>query len=267
MKRIWTPMAFLALVTLTVLKPNLSAQSLQLEVSFDERSGGLLSLMKIPEVNLPQLTGMVIYTDWGILRPEHYEPIGSQNENKPKVSEKTLGRTKLVIVEGKLKDKQSQPSGLRYRVVHRLNPNTLSLDIFLSAERTFKSMRGFLAVMLNFKGANEWFAHTQKGWMFAEIVSDGRLFQSIDTPIDSNNPILGVANSKTGWAIALTLKKIEPKDSIENVLIHANRQGSGGIFLAWCDGISMREMGAGETWFVSFTLKLLRTGELTLSGW
>lgn len=221
----------------------------------------------MPEVDSPKLVGMAVYTDWGILRPGRYELVGSQNERNAKITQQNLDGSKLVTVEGQLKDKESQPCGLRYRVVYRLEDDKLAMDISLIAEKDFASMHGFLATVFNFVGANEWFALTKKGWVFSEIAYDGRVFQSSQTPLDDQKPIVGIANSKTVWAIMLALKRVEPEESVDNVLIHANPQGSGGIFIAWCDGISARRMSKGETWQVSLTAKFVRLDELGLLEW
>lgn len=261
MKRFWAIAIILTFATAEIAR-NQPFNSPQWVVLFREQSGGLLGLLQLPHLDSPRLTGMAIYTDFGILRPSRYEPVGSQHEHNPKVSERTIGDTKVISVEGKLKDSKGEPCGLKYLVAHRVFRDAIELDISLFAERTFKPMNGFLAVVLNFSGANEWFARTQKGWLFAEIHNDGRVFQSTQTPLANNAPTLGIANSKTGWSIVLTLKDFKPKDSIDNVLIHANPQGSGGIFLAWCDGVSTKSMETGEVWQISATLKFLLIDQL-----
>lgn len=257
-------MLAIVLTLLATIKgaPNQTAKWPQLEIAFRKQSGGLLSLLRFPETDLPSLTGMTIYTDWGILRPERHEPIGSQNEFSPKVIEQIFDGSRFVTVEGQLKDSQGQPCGLRYQVVHKLVANTLTVDISLKAERNFNSMHGFLAAMLTFSGANEWFARTKKGWVFADILREGRVFQSAHTPLDDKEPTIGIANFKSGLAIALTIKEVEPKDILENVLIHANFKGIGGIFIAWCDGILGKEMKIGEIWRIFLILKFLRLNEL-----
>lgn len=226
-------------------------------VSFQQQSGGLLNLLCRPNLEAPKVTGMAIYTDWGILKPDRYEPVGSQNERNPKASEFVSDGEKVVIVEGQLKDRQGQPCGLKYRIVHRFALDEVTMEIVLGAERNFRSMRGFLAAMLNFAEAPEWFAYTEKGWIFAETRYDGRVFQSANEPLDKNKSVLGVANPKTGSALVLTLKGSKPEDGLDNVFIHANPQGSGGIFFAWCDGIATREMDAGDEWRVSVKLSFV----------
>ncbi|MFN3421187.1 MAG: hypothetical protein ACK40X_05635 [Armatimonadota bacterium] len=262
MKRCWILSIFSALVaTLSFALSREPAQT-QWLVSFQRESGGLLSLLRHLNLEAPRITGMVIYTDWGILKPDRYEPIGSQNEREPKVSEVVSSGEKFIIVEGQLKDRNGQPCGLKYRVVHKFAHAEVAMDVTLRAERDFQSMRGFLATMLNFTGATEWFACTQKGWLFAEIGRDGRVFQSAHNPLDTNSPTLGVANSQTGLALVLTLKNAEPEESLDNVFIHANPTGSGGIFLAWCDGIGMREMKIGDEWRISVNLSFTRLDKL-----
>lgn len=228
--------------------------------SFQRQFGGLLSLLSLPNLKAPKVTGMAIYTDWGILRPDRYELVGSQNEREPMVREQSVNGERVVVVEGKLKDRQGQPCGLRYRVVHLLSANELTAEISLLAESDFQSMRGFLAAMFSFSEAPEWFARTEKGWLFAETKHEGRVFQSAHNPLNKNKPILGVANSETGWALVLTLKEAKP-DDIDNVLIHANPKGSGGVFFAWCDGIATKEMNAGEEWRISVKLGFVRLDE------
>ena len=263
MKRILalaTSLALLVTFSLALKREPNPAQPKWL-ISFQQQSGGLLKLLCPPNSEAPKVIGMAIYTDWGILRPDRYEPVGSQNEHAPKVQETVSNGERVVIVEGKLKDRQGQPCGLKYRVVHRFSPDRLTMEISLGAERDFKSMRGFLATMLNFAGAPEWFARTRKGWLFAEPRYDGRVFQSAHEPLDKDKPMLGVANPKTGWALALTLKEIKP-DELDNAFIHANPEGSGGIFFAWCDGITTKEMSAGDEWRISLELSFTRLEEL-----
>lgn len=262
MKRFWvlaTALAVFATFSLSLKREPVQTEWL---VSFQRQSGGLLNLLCRPNLEAPKVTGMAIYTDWGILRPDRYEPVGSQNEREPRVTETASERERVVIVEGKLKDRQGQPCGLKYRVVHRFAPDGVAMEISLGAERSFKSMRGFLATMLNFAGAPEWFARTEKGWLFAETRRDGRVFQSSQEPLDKSNPTLGVANPKTGWALVLTLENVKPEDSLDNVLIHANPQGSGGIFFAWCDGITTKEMNPNDEWRISVRLSFVRLDKL-----
>ncbi len=262
MKRSWILTIFSALVATLSFALNREPVQTQWLISFQRESGGLLSLLCHPDLEAPKVTGMAIYTDWGILKPDRYEIVGSQNERKPKVSEEISSGEKFVIVEGRLKDRNGQPCGLKYRVVHKFAHDEVVMDVTLKAERDFQSMRGFLATMLNFAGATEWFACTQKGWLFAEISRDGRVFQSAHDPLDTNNPTLGVANPKTGLALILTLKNAEPEESLDNVFIHANPTGSGGIFLAWCDGIATREMKVGDEWKISISLSFTRLDRL-----
>lgn len=207
-------------------------------------------------------TGMAIYTDWGILNPERYEPVGSQNERNPKVKEQVIEGKRLLVVEGELKDKQGQHCGLSYQVAYALERDKVEVDIAIKSARSFPTMNGFLATVINFSGVTEWFARIRKGWIFAEITSDKRVFQSAQTPLDDNLPTLGIANSRTGLAIVLTLKETTPADSLDNVIIHANPSGNGGLFLAWCDGIRVRKMGEGESWKVSVQLQFLRLDKM-----
>lgn len=262
MKRVWVLTTILVLFATFSLASKREPVQTNWLISFQRQSGGLLNLLSLPDLEAPKVTGMAIYTDWGILRPDRYEPVGSQNERDPKVRETVSDSERVVIVEGKLKDRQGQPCGLKYRVVHRFNPDGLTMEISLGAERDFKSMRGFLATMLNFAGAPEWFARTPKGWLFAETSHDGRVFQSAHEPLDKNKPVLGVANPKTGWALVLTLENVKPDDSLDNVFIHANPQGSGGIFIAWCDGITTKEMSTDDEWRVSAKLSFARLDQL-----
>jgi len=267
MRRIAVSLILALLAAFSLVETQQAAKAFRQHIVFQPQFGGLLSLFRHPEIEAPKLTGMAIYTDWGILRPERYEVVGSQNERNPKVNEQKSDGVHLVSVEGQLKDKQGQPCGLSYRVVHRLDADALMLDISLSAERPFPSMNGFLATVLNFAGANEWFACTQKGWVFAEIAEDKRVFQSAQTPLPSTGgaSTLGVANSKTGLALKVTLTKVEPEDGLDNVLIHANPNGTGGIFFAWCDGITVRRMEAGDSWRLSLKIQILTLDNL-LSG-
>ena len=262
MKRFWA-LAVISVVAFSLaLNRGLEPAEPQLLVSFHRQSGGLLSLLSLPKLEAPKVTGMAIYTDWGILKPDRYEPVGSQNEHDPKLNETSSNGGRMVTAEGRLKDRRGQPCGLKYLVVHRISPDEATVEISLEAERDFRAMHGFLATVLNFSGATEWFARTSKGWLFAEIRSDGRVFQSAHTPLDKDKPVLGVSNPETGWALALTLKDVKPDNSLDNVLIHANPEGSGGVFFAWCDGITVREMSAGEEWRVSVKLKFVRLEEL-----
>lgn len=267
MKRVWVHAIVLAFAITVSVTPHQSFKSQQWHINFQEQSGGLLSLLQLPQVELPKLVGMAIYTDWGILQPGRYEPVSSQNERNPKVSKGNIGGTKFVTVEGELKDNQGKPQGFRYRVVYWVYTDALKVDISLTAERSFKSMHGFLATMLNFVGADEWLALTQKGWFFAEITKDGRVFQSAHTPLDKGKQILGLANSKTGWGITLKLGEFKPNDNFENVFIHASPKGFGSIFIAWCDGISEKSMEAGDTWQFSAKLKFLRLDEIVSTEW
>lgn len=205
---------------------------------------------------------MTIYTDWGILNPGRYEPVGSQNERNPKVKELAIKGKRLLVVEGELKDKQGQHCGLSYQVTYVLERDKVEMDIAVKSARSFPTMNGFLATMINFSGATEWFARIREGWLFAEMIADKRVFQSAQTPLDNNFPTLGIANSKTGLAIVLTLKEITPADSLDNVIIHANPSGNGGLFLAWCDGIRVRKMEEGESWRVSVQIQFLRLDEM-----
>jgi hypothetical protein len=270
MRRIGVSVIVALLATLSLIESHESQQVVKTSqwfIAFQPRSGGLLSLFRHPEIEAPGLTGMAIYTDWGILHPGRYEVVGSQNERNPKVIEQRNEEVRLVSVEGQLKDKQGQPCGLSYRVVHRLDASALTLDINLSAEHLFPSMNGFLAAVLNFAGANEWFVRTQKGWVFAEIAEDKRVFQSAQMPLPTTDgaSTLGVANSKTGLALGATLNKVEPEDGLDNVIIHANPNGIGGIFFAWCDGITMRRMEAGDNWRLLLKVQILILDDL-LSG-
>ena len=267
MRRIWVSLIVTLLAALSLVEPQQATKTFRWHIAFQPQSGGLLSLFRHPEIEAPRLTGMAVYTDWGILRPERYEVVGSQNERNPKVTERKNNGVHLVSVEGQLKDKQGQPCGLSYRVVHRVDADALTLDISLSAERSFPSMNGFLAAVLNFAGVNKWFAHTQKGWVFAEIAEDKRVFQSAQMPFPATDgaSTLGVANSKTGLALRVTLNKVEPEDGLDNVIIHANPNGTGGIFFAWCDGITVRRMEAGDNWRLSLKVQILPLDNL-LSG-
>ncbi|MCS7191676.1 MAG: hypothetical protein NZ937_01670 [Armatimonadetes bacterium] len=267
MKRVWIVALVLFSTAVAKLTSNQSVNPYQWNISFEKHFGGLLSLLQIQHLDSPKVIGMRIYTDWGILRPGRYEPVGSQNEQSPKIIQKVSGNEKILAVEGQLKNKQGQPCGLRYQVEHRFGFNELTMKISLIAEHTFNFMHGFLAMAMNFSGANEWFACTQKGWLFANIANDGRVFQSTQNPLMDDRKIIGVANSKTGWAIVFKLLDFTPEDSVENVLIHASPQGSGGIFIAWCDGASAKAMKTGETWQVSLKLKFLRIEELISSEW
>lgn len=262
MKRGWILAIFSVLVALLSFTPSQETLQTQWLVSFQSQSGGLLHLLRHPNFESPKVTGMAIYTDWGILKPDRYEPVGSQNEREPKVSERVSNGEKVVIVEGQFKDRNGQPCGLKYRVVHKFAHAKVAMDITLKAERNFQSMLGFLAAMLNFAGATEWFACTQNGWLFAEIGRDGRVYQSVHNPLDTNSPTLGVANPKTGLALVLTLKNAEPEESLDNLFIHANPTGSGGIFFAWCDGITTREMKAEDEWRISVNLSFTQLDKL-----
>ncbi|MEJ7613094.1 MAG: hypothetical protein SQA66_05585 [Candidatus Fervidibacter sacchari] len=259
MRRVWVSLILTLLAVLSLIESQQATKTFQWHIVFQPQSGGLLSLFRHPEIEAPRLTGMAIYTDWGILKPGRYEVVGSQNERNPKINERKSDGVHLASVEGQLKDKQGQPCGLSYRVVHRLDADALMLDISLSAERSFPSMNGFLATVLNFAGANEWFACTQKGWVFAEITEDKRVFQSAQTPLPStgSDSTLGVANSKTGLALKVTLTKVEPEDGLDNVIIHANPKGTGGIFFAWCDGITVRRMEEGDNWRLLLKVQIL----------
>lgn len=263
MRRVWIPAIVLALVATISFALNRKPEAVQTQwlFSFQRQSGGLLSLLCLPNLEAPRITGMAIYTDWGILKPDRYELVGSQNEQEPRVSEQTSDGEKVVTVEGRLKDRQGQSCGLKYRVAHRFAPDEATVEIVLIAERDFRSMHGFFATMLNFVGAPEWFARTRKGWLFAETKYEGRVFQSAHNPLDTSEPKLGICNPKTGWALALTLKDTKP-DDLDNVFIHANPTGSGGIFFAWCDGITTREMKAGDEWKISVKLRFVRLDEL-----
>ena len=248
MRRVLFSLILALLAALSLVETRQATKAFQWHIVFQPQSGGLLSLFRHPEIEVPRLTGMAIYTDWGILRPERYEVVGSQNERNPKVNEQKSEEVRLVSVVGQLKDKQGWACGLSYQVVHRIEADALVLDVNLLAERPFPSMNGFLATVLNFAGANEWFARTQKGWVFAEINEDKRVFQSAQTPLPATGSAsnLGVSNSKTGLALKVTLNKVEPEDGLDNVIIHANPNGTGGIFFAWCDGITVRRMEMGE---------------------
>lgn len=262
MKRNWLFVWVLVLLAPFSLVPSQTGGAPQLLVSFQQQAGGLLSLLSHPDVDEPRLTGMAIYTDWGILNPGRYEPVGSQNERNPKVKKQVIKGKRLLVIEGELKDKQGQHCGLSYQVTYALERDKVEMDIAIKSARSFPTMNGFLATMINFSGATEWFARIRKGWLFAEIIADKRVFQSAQTPLDDNFPTLGIANSKTGLAIVLTLKEITPADSLDNVIIHANPSGNGGLFLAWCDGIRVRKMEEGESWRVSVQLQFLRLDEM-----
>ncbi|MGQ9464002.1 MAG: hypothetical protein ACUVRR_13300 [Candidatus Fervidibacter sp.] len=264
MKQNWLFVWVLVLLAPFSLVPSQTGGAHQWLVSFQQQTGGLLSLLSHPEVDKPRLTSMTIYTDWGILNPGRYEPVGSQNERNPKVKEQVIEGKRLLVVEGELKDKQGQHCGLSYQVTYALERDKVEMDIAIRSARPFPTMNGFLAAMINFSGATEWFARIRKGWLFAEIIADKRVFQSAQTPLDDNFPTLGIANSKTGLAIVLTLKEITPADSLDNIIIHANPSGNGGLFLAWCDGVRVRKMGEGESWRVSVQLQFLRLDEMLL---
>jgi len=268
MRRICGSLIVVLLATLSLIESQQATKTYRWHIAFQSQSGGLLSLFRHPEIEAPRLTGMAIYTDWGILRPGRYEFVGSRNERNPKVTEQESDKALLVSVEGQLKDKQGKPCGLSYRVVYRLEADALTLDVSLSAERSFPSMNGFLATVLNFAGANEWFARTQKGWVFAEITEDKRVFQSAQMPFPTTDgaSTLGVANSKTGLALKVTLNKVEPEDGLDNVIIHANPNGIGGIFFAWCDGITVRRMEASDNWRLSLKVQILPLDELLLGA-
>jgi len=264
MRRIWFSLIVAFSAVLSLIEAQQATKTFQWLIAFQPQSGGLLSLFRHPENEAPRLTGMAIYTDWGILQPGRYEVVGSQNERNPKIMEQESDKARLVSVEGQLRDKQGLPCGLSYRVVHRLDTDALALDISLSAERSFPSMNGFLAAVLNFAGANEWFARTQKGWVFAEIAEDKRVFQSAQMPLPATGSAstLGVANSKTGLALKVNLSKVEPEGGLDNVIIHANPNGTGGIFFAWCDGIAVRRMEAGDNWRLSLKVQILTLDDL-----
>lgn len=262
MKRNWLFVWVLVLLAPFSLAPSQMGGAPQWLVSFQQQAGGLLSLLSHPYVDEPRLTGMTIYTDWGILNPGRYEPVGSQNERNPKVKELAIKGKRLLVVEGELKDEQGQQCGLSYQVTYALERDKVEMDITIKSARSFPTMNGFLATMINFSGATEWFARIREGWLFAEMIADKRVFQSAQTPLDNNFPTLGIANSKTGLAIVLTLKEITPADSLDNVIIHANPSGNGGLFLAWCDGIRVRKMEEGESWRVSVQIQFLRLDEM-----
>lgn len=263
MRRLWFSAIALALVATFSFSLNREIEPAQTQwlFSFQHQSGGLLSLLQRSDSEAPKITGMAIYTDWGVLKPDRYEPVGSQNERKPKRYEQVSDSSMVVTVEGQLKDRQGQSFGLKYRVVHHFASDGVTMEIALIAERSFKAMYGFLAAMLNFADAPEWFACTQKGWLFAETKYDGRTFQSARNSLDEKKPMLGVANSRTGWALVVTLKEVKFAE-VDNVFIHANPSGSGSIFFAWCDGIKVREMNAGDEWRVSVKLNFVRLEEL-----
>ncbi len=231
-------------------------------LAFDPQAGGLLQRLEHLRTKEPRLTSMAIYTDWGILRAGRYEVVGSQNERTPKIAQGSEDNQLFLIAEGQLKDKEGKASGLRYRVRHRWGEKALTLDIALQAERAFPSMHGFLATMFVFAGATEWFACTQRGWLFQPIVAEGRTFQSVQTPLDPSNAVVGVANAKTGWALRFTLQSVEPKDALDNVFVHSNPAGTGGVFFAWCDGVTERRMDAGEEWRLTVVIEFVLLAEL-----
>ncbi|MFN4180162.1 MAG: hypothetical protein ACK4I8_07590, partial [Armatimonadota bacterium] len=88
MKRGWILAIFSALVATLSFALNREPAQTQWLTSFHRESGGLLSLLSHPDLEAPKVTGMAIYTDWGILKPDRYELVGSQNEREPKVSER-----------------------------------------------------------------------------------------------------------------------------------------------------------------------------------
>ncbi len=256
---------WLALLSLVAALPSQEKIAPLWQAVFDPQKGGLLQLLRHPFGD-PRLTGMAIYTDWGILQAGRYEVVGSQNESNPKITDQRENNRSLVVVEGQLKDKSGKASGLRYRVRHRLREKALTLDIALQAERAFPSMLGFLATMFVFAGATEWFACTQRGWLFQPIASEGRAFQSAQTPLDPTNAVVGIANAKTGWALRFTLQSVEPKDALDNVIIHLNPASTGGVFFAWCDGVTERRMDAGEEWRLTVVIEFVSLAELIRLG-
>ncbi len=218
------------------------------QVVFRPQAGGLLSLFRSPTADFPRLTGMAVYTDWGILKTGHHEAIGSQNEQTPKVIEQHQNSTFWREVVGELKDREGQSYGLAYRVRYQVSGGILILQVALKAEKNFPTMRGFLATMLPFEGADQWFASTRKGWLFGDANGEGRVFQSALTPFHPKDQTLGIVNTKTGWALQLTLVEAKPDESLDNVFIHTHPNGLGALFLAWCDGLTIKRMQAGEEW-------------------
>ena len=229
-------------------------------------AGGLLSDARLAGVDAPRVVGMKIYTDWGVLQPSHYEAVGSQNEQTPQTRQRQEGQMQIVEVEGALKDRDGKPCGLCYHVVQRVSTDGMTLDIGLTADRAFEKMNGFLAVALSFAGASEWFAQTREGWLFRDLDSAGRVFQSASTPLPERGGVLGIGNGKTGWALLATAEAEEPAGSLDNALIHADRNGNGSFFFAWCDGKTARQIRAGETWRLTLRLRYSRMETLFQEG-
>lgn len=233
-----------------------------LEVEWHYKSGGLPQVVRFGGIEAPTIAGVRIYTDWGILHPGRYDAVGSHNENEPKVHKRFErardGRREITVVEaiGQLKNAHGQPCGLSYRLVHSVDGNVLSLDASVCAEKNFEAMHGFLAIVFPFKGATEWFALTEAGWLFCDISKDGRVFQAAQTPV-SDKGLVGIANSRIGYCIVIKLIECTPKDSLDNVIIHTNADGSGGIFFAWCDGMALRAMRSGESWRIRLQLQFV----------
>ncbi len=232
------------------------------QIVFRPQAGGLLSLFRPPVADSPRLTGMAIYTDWGILKTGHHEAIGSQNEQTPKVFAQHQDSQFWREVVGKLKDREGQSYGLGYRVRYQLSDGILILQVALKAEKPFPTMQGFLATMLPFEGADQWFASTRKGWLFGDANDEGRVFQSAFAPLHPKEQTLGIVNTKTGWALQLTLVEAQPDESLDNVFIHTHSTGLGALFLAWCDGLTVKRMQAGEEWKFTAQLRFLLVDDL-----
>ncbi|GEM_PF-1070451 len=253
--------AFALMLTLLAVA---HAQLLQVEHGFE--FGGLPQLVRLKGVEAPFIRGVRIYTDANILRPGRYDPVGSHNESNPKVTRKVerSNGAEVVVMEsvGQLKDAQKQPCGLSYRFTYSTSTDGASLliDASVYAERDFDAMHGFLALVFPFDGATEWFALTASGWLFCDITKSGRVFQTSQTPM-TEEWIIGVANFHSGYGIVIRLLQCVPRDSVDNVIIHTNVGGSGGIFIAWCDGITSRPMRSGESWRVRLVLQFMPLAE------
>ncbi|MCS7254307.1 MAG: hypothetical protein RMK18_09910 [Armatimonadota bacterium] len=248
------PALFIFLVGVAVTHSQL------LQVEWQHEFGGLPQLVRLKNVEAPIIKAARIYTDWGILRPGRYDAVGSHNESSPKVIKK-VGKSndrEVIIVEsvGQLKDVHKQPCGLSYRFVCSIDGASLLIDALLCAEKDFDAMHGFLALVFPFIGATEWFALTESGWLFCDITKSGRVFQSSQTPLSSQR-LFGIANSRTGYCVILRMIECHPEESVDNVIIHTGTDGSGGIFIAWCDGITSRAMSKGESWRIHLEVQFV----------
>ncbi len=229
-----------------------------LKLTFDRTGGGWLTGVA-DAAGRRYVQGGWLYTDHGLF--DGRRMVTTRYETQPQMAAESGDGAVTVTAAGTLRPAPNDPpaDGLRYELRATLADGPeIRLRWRLTTAVDRPEAQGFLAVLWDCPGVDEWYADTVDGRLNELAEGDGRCYQSAISPLDPERPELGFVYPDGRRLLVRAARAVS--GPLSNLFCHHSGHRMA-LFAANLDGARAPvAWPAGTTWETELTLVCMPAG-------